>query len=141
MKRDFYIVLSSNNNLKNFPKNKSNSFFTLLPHEFQLSQNFRLALVDLILPPCDSKSQTHVVYISCSLCEPTVTSNSYSNLLRCVAANKSKIVLNERFDNLIYIPLSKYNFQSIEIQFTDAQGQLVNFLPSNSVLTLHFKEF
>jgi hypothetical protein len=138
---DFYIILSSNNSLEYFPKNASNQFTTVLPHEINLNCRYKFALLDILLPPCDSESTAVVNYINCSICSPIITSNSYSNVIRTVAANKTKKVASSSFSHPFYLPLAKLNFNTIEISITDHLGKLVKFIPSNTVLTLHFKEF
>jgi hypothetical protein len=139
MNDDFYMILSSNNSLKYFPDNKSNHFVTVLPHEIKLPSTFKFALVDFLQPPSEADSTAIINYINCSISEPIISSNTYSNVIRSVAANKTKKINSLNFSNPFYIPIAHLSFNTIEIKITDQKGELAKFSPSNTVLTLHFK--
>jgi len=137
---NFHVILSSNSNLDIFPENKSNEFRVVLPKEINLSSKHVVALTDLLLPPNADQNSSHVVYIYSDIVSRSIVSNSFSNVLRVTAANKTKKLTAESYINPIYIPLCLTNFRSILISFRDHKGKPFNFQPSNSIVTLHFKQ-
>jgi hypothetical protein len=137
---DFFIILASNTSIDDFPQNSSSDFVCKLPEDIQINFDYRVALIDLILPPI-SKEGPLLVSIYSDVVGPTIYSSSLSNVLRVTVPNRTEYSVCHSFDNPIYIPVGKSSFNTLSILFTDHLGQKIKFKKSISSLTLHFKHF
>lgn len=77
------------------------------------------------------------------ICEPYVTGDVQSRLLRTVSLNMSDYTYSgikmKNFSPPMYIPLLFNAFQSIEIDIRDQHGKLIPFDFGTLTVTLHFK--
>lgn len=137
---DFFVILNSNTSSKDYPLNSSSEFVCKLPEEIQINFNYRVALVDLILPPINQEAPALLICVYTDVVAPSILSSSLANILRVTVPNRSKHSNSISFENPIYLPVGKTSFNTISVLFTDHLGQKVEFKRSITSLTLHFKK-
>lgn len=91
-------------------------------------------------PKLDFFVPSHM-YIYCDVVEPNLVGDSFSPLLRIVKIdpkfNHKLSMVN--FTSLYYIPVLKREFQTIEINIRDDQGDLIPFDSEKLNVRLHFR--
>lgn len=77
------------------------------------------------------------------ICEPIITGDVYTRLLRNVALDLQEYnyggILSKTFTRVIYVPLLCRSFETIEIDIRDQFGEIAPFDFGTLTLTLHFK--
>lgn len=77
------------------------------------------------------------------ICEPIVTGDVYTSLLRNVALDLKQYsyggIVSKTFSRAIYVPLLRKSFETIEIDIRDQFGDTAPFDFGTSTLTLHFR--
>ena len=81
------------------------------------------------------------LYVYTDICEPYITEDSQSPLLRKFSLNKNNYgsYSSKEFIWLNYIPLQRTEFQTIEINIRDQHGRFIPFEYGTLTVTLHFK--
>jgi hypothetical protein len=92
--------------------------------------------------PVDLSSRFHALFVYCDLVRPSIVGDTYSKLLKTVevpyeAKFRSQVVI--QFERLDWIPLSKFEFDTIEIDIKDSTDQTVPFTFGPLIVTLKFK--
>ncbi|XP_071652976.1 uncharacterized protein [Temnothorax longispinosus] len=89
------------------------------------------------------------MFVYCDICEPYVTGDVQTPLLRIVPVETYRYNHVEaygtnqvkHFSPLHYIPLRKTNFRTIEIDIKDQLGKNIPFESGTLTVTLHFRRF
>lgn len=82
------------------------------------------------------------MYVYCDLIEHVTVGDSLVPLLRTFGIEKKKSstdVVHRTFSNLVYVPVQKKQFDTIEINIMTDTGEAVPFAPGKSVVLLHFR--
>ena len=84
-----------------------------------------------------------MLMIYSDLCEPYMTGDVQSRLLRAVSINADNYeygtTLIKSFSSPMYIPLLFNSFQTVEIDIRDQCGESIPFDHGTVTATLHFK--
>lgn len=79
-------------------------------------------------------------YVYCDLVSPRPVGDVMAPLLRIVPmTEKTQDVVHYIFEKPHYIPLSRSNFNSMEILLTTDAGKRFSFSTGNTIVTLHFR--
>lgn len=79
-------------------------------------------------------------YIYCDLVSPRAVGDVMAPLLRIVPmTDKTQDVVHYIFEKPHYIPLSRSNFNSVEILLTTDTGKEFSFSSGSTIVTLHFR--
>jgi len=88
----------------------------------------------------DVNGGVHALYVYCDLAESVPVGDIEAPLLRVVSAKGEKGEMQQRnFDQLMYIPLQKKHFDSVEIFIRDDLGNPIPFESGKLLVTLHFR--
>ena len=88
----------------------------------------------------DVSGGIHGLYVYCDLAESVPVGDTEAPLLRVVSAKGEKGEMQQRnFDQLMYIPLQKKHFDSVEIFIRDDLGNPIPFESGKLLVTLHFR--
>jgi hypothetical protein len=88
----------------------------------------------------DIEGGIHSIYVYCDILEHVPVGDTKAPLLRIVdAGGEHGEMLYKSFDNLLYMPLQKKNFDSIEIDIRNSFGEPIAFESGQLVATLHFR--
>jgi len=82
------------------------------------------------------------MYVYCDLIEHVTVGDVRVPLLRTFGIEKKKNstdVVHRTFSNLVYVPVQKKQFDTIEINIMTDTGEAVPFAPGKSVVLLHFR--
>jgi len=81
------------------------------------------------------------IYVYCDVIEPVVVGDCKVQLLRTLPfRHDSNVeVFNHVFTNLLYTPLQKKHFGSLEVNIMTDTGQPVPFADGKSIVVLHFR--
>ena len=91
---------------------------------------------------CDLQHGFHALYVYCDIVEPTIVGDSRVPLLRAVhfnATKESNTVVHKIYQNVMYIPIHRNNFNTIEILIRTDTGESVPFESGTLMVTLHFR--
>ena len=82
----------------------------------------------------------HDLYVYCDLVEPRVVGDKMAPLLRSVPVlHRDGNTINEIFENVHYVPVSRTTFDTIEIDIRDSTGESIPFEGGTLKVTLHFR--
>jgi hypothetical protein len=88
----------------------------------------------------DLKLNFQHMYVYCDLVEHVIVGDSKVPLLRTVLNEKGESdVVHRSFTNLIYVPLQKKHFGTVEIYIRVDTGEPMPFAGGKSILILHFR--
>jgi hypothetical protein len=80
------------------------------------------------------------LFIYCDLLEHVAVGDARAPLLRIVsAAGSNGEIVTKTFEEPVYVPLQKKNFDSIEIDIRDDLGRSIAFESGKVIVTLHFR--
>ena len=80
------------------------------------------------------------VYVYCDLIESRVVGDVLAPLLRTVPlGNRATDVVHFIFEKPNYVPLNRFNFNSVEVLLTTDSGKTLSFEDGKCVVTLHFR--
>ena len=80
-------------------------------------------------------------FIYSDIVKPTIVSDTYAPLLGTFSyRGKYGDIVNERFRQIIYLPLAVSYFRSIEIAIRDSSGKLLDFQWGKVFILLHFRK-
>lgn len=83
------------------------------------------------------------LFANADICQPYITGDIYSKLLRNVALDVDTYTYGRTFSKSflrpVYVPLSTTSFETIEIMINDETGEKVPIDHGTLTLTLHFK--
>lgn len=82
------------------------------------------------------------MYVYCDLIEHVTVGDARVPLLRTFGVEKKKSstdVVHRTFSNLVYVPVQKKQFDTIEINIMTDTGEAVPFASGKSVVLLHFR--
>ena len=93
--------------------------------------------------PYDLSGGYHSLFVYCDIVKPSYVGDSYTQLLRLV-----QIPGNHKYgeqilfavSNIYYLPLLTKDFETIEIDIKDDNGQQVPFEFGRSIIVLHFRK-
>jgi len=99
------------------------------------SQNFKTSKHEIKLPPL-----TKIFYIHSDIVIPSHVNNTKLNLLRIVSKTKKVESTNVYvFNPLLFIPVKKFMFNSVNIMIKDGEENIVNFSNGKSIVILLFR--
>ena len=80
------------------------------------------------------------LFVYCDLLEYVAVGDARAPLLHIVsAAGSNGDIITKTFEEPVYVPLQKKNFDSIEIDIRDDLGRSIAFENGRVILTLHFR--
>eukprot|EP00745_Piridium_sociabile_P016481 TRINITY_DN24483_c1_g2_i1.p3 TRINITY_DN24483_c1_g2~~TRINITY_DN24483_c1_g2_i1.p3 ORF type:complete len:255 (+),score=34.22 TRINITY_DN24483_c1_g2_i1:1052-1816(+) len=80
------------------------------------------------------------IFVYCDLVQPRPVGDALVPLLRIVpTGNRNKDVIHHIFEKPNYIPLSRFNFNTVEILLTNDTGKPLSFGQGKTIATLHFR--
>jgi hypothetical protein len=80
------------------------------------------------------------MYVYCDLIEPVTVGDTRAPLLRTFGMEKSSNdVVHRCFTNLVYVPVQKKQFDTIEVNINTDTGDPMPFASGKSVVLLHFR--
>lgn len=81
-------------------------------------------------------------YVYCDILESIHVGDTLAPLLRIVNSGSEKqgTLVRRHYENPIYVPVQKKNFEQIEIQLVTDRGRPVPFERGRVILTLHFRK-
>ena len=81
------------------------------------------------------------LYVYCNLVAPRLVGDSQVPLLRIVPIKgKDGNTITKTYENVHYLPLSRKNFETVEIDIRDDTGRKVPFERGKVVVTLHLRQ-
>lgn len=83
------------------------------------------------------------IFVYCDIIESRIISDTYAQILKIFTREKKSndvLMFSKEFQNLEYIPVSKKEFETIEINLRTVTGELVPFTYGIANLKLHFKQ-
>src|SRR5258708_35358195 len=99
------------------------------------SQNIKTSKHEIKFPPL-----TKIFYIHSDIVIPSHVNNIKLNLLRIVSKTKKAESTNVYvFNPLIFVPVKKFMFNSINIMIKDSEENIVNFSNGKSIVILLFR--
>lgn len=91
--------------------------------------------------PVDLRMGFEVFYVYCDLVELQMVGNSLVPLLRVVnVEGKHNDIVLKSYENPNYLPVSKREFDSIEINIKDNTNHSIQFLGGQVIVKLHFRK-
>ncbi|GBN96296.1 hypothetical protein AVEN_198414-1 [Araneus ventricosus] len=88
----------------------------------------------------DPNIDLYLLYIYTDIIQPEMVGGVFAPLLRIVTVKgKDGDMIHEIFDRLHYCPVSRKNFQSIEIVIRTHTGRFVSFDREKLIVKLHFR--
>jgi hypothetical protein len=91
----------------------------------------------------DFEHYPHYLYVYCDLVRPIIVSDTETQLLRVVKVpmpDEQHETACSSFSNLMYVPLMKNHFQTVEFDIRDQTGESVEFRAGTTIATLHFRK-
>jgi hypothetical protein len=89
---------------------------------------------------CDLAGGIHCIYVYCDILERVPVGDTLVPLLRIVDAHgRNGEMLFRHYDQPIYVPVQKKNFDSIEVDIRDCFGDPIPFENGQLTVTLHFR--
>ena len=90
----------------------------------------------------DINAGIHVIYTYCDLIKSSVVGDSYSQLLRVSIVPNSEFgkTIQRVYQQPLYFPLLKREFQTIEIDLKDDTGETLKFESRRVIAVLHFRK-
>ena len=80
------------------------------------------------------------VYVYCDLVSPRMVGDTMAPLLRIVPLSERKAqIVYHMYEKPHYVPLSRFQFNSLEILLTTDKGRPISFTSGSTVVTLHFR--
>jgi len=90
--------------------------------------------------PADLRGRVHSVYVYCDVLEHVPVGNTKAPLLRIVDTDDKSIGnIHRVFNPLLYVPLQKKTFNTIDIDMRTDFGATVPFLSGKSFVVLAFR--
>ena len=77
------------------------------------------------------------LYVYSNVGQSMITGNQVTDLLRKIPHDPTKMTYEPR--HILYLPVRSNAMDIIETQVAEVDGQLVNFSPGVTSVTLHFK--
>ena len=141
----FYMLLQSNDSSNIFPQNTIFNFRNKLNRQYNLSDDWVVALCDLQLHIGEIQTTANNIYIYCDIITETQIGITDEQLLRRVPLKESDIShdwLTKDFQTHYYIPLKTNTLTEIGIQIQQSSHtpSLHNRADKNTSLLLHFKK-
>ena len=92
--------------------------------------------------PHDLKANINAFYVYCDIVKASVVGDSYTKLLRTVNIVPSDFgrSVQRIYDQPIYFPVDKKEFQTIEIDIKDDTGKTLQFESGRVQVVLHFRK-
>ena len=88
----------------------------------------------------DLNDDYHSFFIYCDIVQQTPVGDTLAPLLRIVPTwDKSRQITHSIFDKPFYIPVSRNQFNTIEILLKNHLGETVSFASGQTIVTLHFR--
>ena len=110
----------------------------LLGYSPELRYTNRHSRVTKLAP--DLRGRNHSVYVYCDILEPVPVGDTKAPLLRIVNTDVKSIGnIHRVFNPLLYVPLQKKTFNTIEIEIRTDFGTIVLFLSGKSFVVLEFR--
>ena len=110
----------------------------LLGYSPELRYTNRHSRVSKLVP--DLRGRIHSVYVYCDILEHVPVGNTKAPLLRIVNTDVKSIGnIHRVFNPLLYVPLQKKTFNTIEIDMRTDFGTIVPFLSGKSFVVLEFR--
>lgn len=95
----------------------------------------------------DILGENHILYIYSDIVSPTIVGQSKVQILQIITIsyileekNNLSVLNRYTFENPIYFPIIKNNFDIIEIEIRNDIGNLVQFESGKTLLIIHFRE-
>ena len=80
------------------------------------------------------------IYVYCDIVRPRPVGDVMAPLLRIVTPGKrSEVVVHHVFEKPNYIPLSRFQFNTVEVLLTNDSGENISFEEGKSIVTLHLR--
>lgn len=81
------------------------------------------------------------LYVYSDLVFPQLVGDTYAPLLRVVPVQEKEYgdIVHQTFQTLQYIPVSKRNFDTIEIDIRNDSGESIKFASGKTLIVLHFR--
>lgn len=136
----FYMIVNSQQSASVFPDNKPFKFFTHLKSKLALNGVWKVALIDIKIPPNNHMFEQKDVYLFSNMCGESIIDGVYKPLLRrvCLSSSESDLFY---FRHTSYVSVIKNELFDIEFYITDEHGDRASFLTRPVTLTLHFKAY
>ena len=81
------------------------------------------------------------VFVYSDLVHPRPVGDSMVPLLRSLPPiNKADDIVHHTFEKPHYIPLARFQFDTIEILLTTDKGKEISFINGHTIVTLHFRQ-
>lgn len=94
-------------------------------------------------PACLARAIPDQLFVYTDVCEAYPIGDTHASLLRIVSLDSSKYKFGstvvKQFAPIQYVPVLHHNFQSIDIDIRDAQGQRIPFSYGTLIAILHCK--
>ena len=88
----------------------------------------------------DLNEDYHSVFVYCDIVSPNTVGDTLAPLLRIVPTfNREKPVVHHIFQTPHYFPVSRNNFNQVEILLKNHLGQTLSFGSGQTIVTLHFR--
>lgn len=139
----FYILLQSDSSINLFPQNSVFNFRSKLNKQYNLNDDWVVALCDLELYLSDTYLSENNLYIFCDIIAETQVGNTDEQMLRRVPIRKSDVSqdwLKTNFQTLYYIPLKTTTLTEIGIRIEQSAQTLAARKDKPTSLLLHFKK-
>lgn len=143
-KDDFYITINSNAQQDIFPNNKPYQFIVTLPETLDLSQQWRVGLVDIVWNNNFASSEQGILrmFVESSIVTPSIVTENKRSVLATVP------ILSNRNQRMYYEPYSKryikvsnvQQLREIDINIRNELGDLITTINRDLSITLHFKK-
>ena len=147
--KSFYILLHSNDFLTTFPLNNIFNFRNKLNKQYNLSDNWQVALCDIQLFIGDTVVAENNVHVFCDIITETQIGTTDEQLLRCIPIRENDITrdwLIIDFQTKYYVPLKTTSLSEIGIRIETTapvrtySTEYLHRQNKNTTLLLHFKK-
>lgn len=123
MDHDFYIYLSSEDNIKILTNNTPERFTTLLEREFTLHGDWSCAVTEVNLQSLFKGQTPANICICCDICADTFVYGDQKQILRRVGIFPFQLIRKYDFRNPYYVQVIKRQFNNITVTVLDENLQ------------------
>ena len=127
-----YLFLGNDDMLDIYPNNKPTNFTVELPQTLYLDGNWECAICELKYIPIREYNTLRFFYLCSDICEQSIAGKKIVPILRQCVCYKDSEIIDERFEHLFYLPVTRDQIRHLTIYLRD---EFLNVIP-NEIKTL-----
>lgn len=137
-----YLTVSSDSSKQFYENNTVACFTTRLTQSIcrDTSLRYEVGVVEIFLPLMRFDATRSNIFLYSDISRPVMVADTAARLLRVISPHS--VMGHHEFNTVHYVPVDKYNFDTITLSFNSRDGEKYDF-PAGahaSIVVLHFRQ-